>query len=310
MKEFKFKPAEFIPFRDVKELERIRNIKREDMDKHPNPDFKIQIVPDDYLEFIMVTDMFKRIKDASDRGEKVVFILPNPAPQYKKVAYLINKFRVNCKDMHVFIMDEWADQDGNIAPENYPQGFMHACKKFLYSEIDEDLRPKESQIVGPTNENINDYSKMIEDMGGADACYSGPGWTGHIAFVDPDVPEFDVPLDEWKQLGARVTTLNPFTVAQNSLHGSFGASGDMANVPPKAATIGPKDALGAKFRMDMHGITTMGTFVTWQRIATRLSLHGPVTPKIPTSILQTVPTDVYVTETLAANIEPRWDIQY
>jgi len=31
---------------------------------------------------------------------------------------------------------------------------------------------------------------MIEDAGGADICYSGPGWTGHVAFVDPDAPEF------------------------------------------------------------------------------------------------------------------------
>ncbi len=39
----------------------------------------------------------------------------------------------------------------------------------------------------PTNENIKDYSKMITETGegGADVCYSSPGWAGHIAFVDP-----------------------------------------------------------------------------------------------------------------------------
>jgi len=24
---------------------------------------------------------------------------------------------------------------------------------------------------------------MITDLGGADICYSGPGWTGHLAFI-------------------------------------------------------------------------------------------------------------------------------
>lgn len=147
-------------------------------------------------------------------------------------------------------------------------------------------------------------------MGGADACYSGPGWTGHLAFIDPCTPEFPEDLEEWKKCGARVVTLNPFSIAQNSLHGCFGASGDMGNVPPKGATIGPADVLAAKYRFDMHGITTAGTFVAWQRMISRLVLHGPVTPLIPESILQTVPTDVYITETIAANVEPIWDLQY
>jgi glucosamine-6-phosphate deaminase len=172
------------------------------------------------------------------------------------------------------------------------------------------LRPPEDQIIGPTNKNINDYGKMIEDMGGADACYSGPGWTGHLAFIEPDAPEFDAELDEWKKMGPRIVTLSPFTIAQNSLHGSFGMSGDLALVPPKAATIGPAEVIAAKYRMDMHSLNTAGTFVSWQRLMTRLVLHGPVTPRVPESILQTLPTDVIVSETAAQNVEPIWDRGY
>ncbi|GAJ16275.1 unnamed protein product, partial [marine sediment metagenome] len=58
----------------------------------------------------------------------------------------------------------------------------------------------------------------IEDLGGADACYSGPGWTGHLAFIEPDAPEFEGSLEEWKKMGPRIVTLSPFTIAQNSLH--------------------------------------------------------------------------------------------
>lgn len=309
-KEFTFDPAPFVPFKDKKELERVRNIKREDIEKHPNPDFKIKVVPDDYLEFIWLSDMFYRIKDAADNGRNVVMILPNPAPVYRKVAYLINKFRINCKHVHVFCMDEWADQDGNIAPETYPQGFTHATLKYFYSEIDPDLRMPRENVVGPTNENKDHYSKLIADKGGADICYSGPGWAGHLGFIDPDAPEFAGDLEEFKKMGARLVTLHPLTIAQNSLHGSFGMSGDIANVPPKAFTIGPADVIAAKNRIEMHGITTAGTFVSWQRMISRLVLHGPVTPKIPSSILQTLRTNVYVTETIAANIEPQGDLQY
>jgi len=43
---------------------------------------------------------------------------------------------------------------------------------------------------------------------------------------------------------------------------------------------------------------------------TRLVLHGPVTPRLPASILQTLRTDVWVSESAARDIEPRSDIGY
>lgn len=310
MEGFDYQPSKWIPFRDKEVIERVRKIKREDIEKHPNPDFKIRVIPDSEAEFIWIMDMFYRIKEASDENKKLVLILPNPAHTYKKVAMLINRFKVNCKNLHVFIMDEYADEDGNIAPESYPQGFMRSLKNYFYYQIDKDLRPPENQIKGPTTENINIYGKMIEDLGGADACYSGPGWTGHLAFIEPDAEEFDADLEEWKKMGPRVVTLSPFTIAQNSLHGSFGMSGDLAIVPPKAATIGPAEVIASKYRMDMHALTTDGTAVSWQRMISRLCLHGPVTPKLPTSLHQLLKTDVYVSETIAQNIEPLWDKGY
>jgi len=38
---------------------------------------------------------------------------------------------------------------------------------------------------------------MIDDLGGADICYSVPGRTGHLAFIEPDAPEFQKPLEKW-----------------------------------------------------------------------------------------------------------------
>jgi glucosamine-6-phosphate deaminase len=310
MTTFDYSPSHWVPFRDKKVLERVRKIKREDITKHPNPDFQIRVVKDSDIEFIWVTDMFYRIKTASDAGEQVVLILPNPCPVYRHVARLINQFGVNCKKLYAFAMDEYANEDGEVAPETWPQSFVYAMKHNFFWQIDEDLRPPESQFIGPTTGNIGDYGKMIADMGGADMCYSGPGWTGHLAFIEPDAPEFEADLEEWKQMGPRIVTLSPFTLAQNSLHGSFGMSGDIALVPPKAATIGPAEVIASKHRMDINALTIHGTTTTWQRLTTRLVAHGPVTPLLPTSIHQELRTDFYISETIARDIEPDWDKGY
>jgi 6-phosphogluconolactonase/glucosamine-6-phosphate isomerase/deaminase len=307
---FDFDPAPFIPFRDKKVLERVRRIKRKDITKHKNPDLKIRVVRDDMVEHIWAADIFYRIKTAADAGKKCVLITPNPAHTYRRVAYLINKFRVNCKKLYTFNMDEYADQDGNVAPESYPQSFLRSTKNYFWKEIDEKLRPSESHFCGMTTKNIKDYGKMIADMGGGDACYTGPGWTGHCAFIEPDAPEFDAPLKEWLKMGPRIVTLSPFTIAQNSLHGSFGFSGDLGAVPPKAATIGPAEIIGSKYRMEINALTTLGTKSSWQRFTTRLALHGPVTPRVPTSMHQLLKTDFYVSESIAADIEPDWEMGY
>ena len=310
MSDFHYQPSTWIPFRDTEVLARVRAIRRSDIERHPNPDYRIRVVPDDLLETIFLADMFGRIQAAAAEGRNVVLILPNPNHGYIKLAHWLNRCRVDCRRLYVFNMDEFADQDGNTAPESWPMGFMHAMKKYFYANLDPDLRPPEDHFQGPTTGNIAHYGKMIEDLGNADACYSGPGWTGHVAFIEPDAPEFAAPLAEWKRMGPRIVTLSPFTIAQNSLHGSFGMSGDMAQVPPKAATIGPREVILSRYRMDQHGLTVDGTRVSWQRLITRLCLHGPVTPKVPTSLLQELKTDVFVTETLARDIEPIWDKGY
>jgi hypothetical protein len=44
--------------------------------------------------------------------------------------------------------------------------------------------------------------------------------------------------------------------------------------------------------------------VSWQRFTVRLAAYGPVTPLVPASIIQTCSTELYLTETLAADIKP------
>ena len=300
---FDFKPADFVPYKNREVLDRVRKLAGEDLIPHPNPDFKIRIVGNPGI--IMVSDMISRIQRSDLLDKKLVMILPNPCPGiYENVAAAINLLRLNCRNVHIFTMDEWADDAGNIAPIDYRAGFSYSQLKYFYGKIDESLRMPLEQVHYPTTENIARYSDMITECGegGADICYSGPGWAGHIAFIDPLTPEFSANLDEFLTQGARVVTLYPMTIMQNSLHGVFGQSGDIASVPPRAATIGPADVKRAKNRLETHDLTT-GGFSSWQRMISRLILHGEVTPLVPASILQLMRTDVFVSESIAAPIE-------
>ena len=309
---FNFEPAPFIPFRDKEAIARARAIRREDITRHDNPDYRIRVLPDAEIFPNRIEDTVTRIRESADSGQPFVMIMPNPAPGYARIAERLNAEKISCRHIHTFIMDEYADQDGNIAPETWEFGFGHCFKKFFIANIDPALRPPEKQVNIMTNANIGDYSKMIADLGGADIIYIGPGWTGHMAFIEPDAPEFAASsLEEWKSFGTRICTLSPLTIAQNSLHGCFGSSGDLTAVPPKATTIGPADVLTAKHRIANHAISVGASKThSWQRLITRLCLHGPVTPLVPESVLQTTRTDVFVSESSAANIETRWDWGY
>jgi 6-phosphogluconolactonase/glucosamine-6-phosphate isomerase/deaminase len=311
--EFKYDPSPYVPFRDKSVLERMREIGPEDFENHPNSNLDITIMRDREMAFAHLCDIFFRIKEAMEADRQLVMILPQPWPSYAKVAAMLNRAKVNCRKLHTFNMDEYADQDGNIAPESWPYGFTYALKKYFYNELDPSLRPPEKQMIGLSNENIDDYGQMISDLGGADICYAGPGWTGHIAFTEPAndaSPELPTDLETFKEWGPGIVTLSPFTLAQNSLHGSFGLSGDIAAVPPKAATIGPKQYLEAKEIHASYSITIQGTRSSWQRLTARLALFGPVTPLVPDSLVQLRKSTVWVSENIARKIEVDWHAGY
>ena len=302
--DFAFQPGDYVPFKDREVCERLRKISGKDLEKHPNPDFHIKVMLNPHP--VLIATLFARIREASENNRKITLILGNPEPEtYIPLAQLINYFQVDCRKVHIFAMDEWADDQGNIAPETYKAGFAHSMLKYLVYQIDEKLRMPLENVHYPTNKNISVYSKMITEcgVGGADLCSSSPGWTGHMAFIDP-VDEFIRPtMEEYLQQEARIVTLHPLTVAQNSLHGVFGQSGYIADVPPKAATIGPVDVLNARERIEVHALLTNNTFSSWQRMTSRLVLHGPVTPLVPSSMLQLMKTQVYVSEEIAAPFE-------
>ena len=96
MKEFEYGISKWIAFQDKKACREVLKIKKEDISRHSNPEFNINIVSDTDFTFRFNLDIFYRIKKSSEEGKRLVLILPQPNPQYKKVAELINRFRVDC----------------------------------------------------------------------------------------------------------------------------------------------------------------------------------------------------------------------
>ena len=242
-----------------------------------------------------------RIRAARDDGRQFVAIVPvGPMPQYELAARMINEERLSLAHVHTFNMDEYASEDGVTAPVSWPGSFQRAMLERFFALVDPDLRPPESQIHFPTTDALADYSSRLEDLGGADVCYGGIGWCGHIAFWESHLGhEFEGDLDAYKQAGARLVELHPMTIMQNALH-SFG--GDWSWVPPKANTIGPREILGARHRSFwLDG--DIGGGLSWQRFIARLVAHGPVSEFVPGSILQTVPTDYTMLGSVADDIE-------
>ena len=302
MIEFAFEPATWLPSRDVEMLERVRNIKREEMEYTNENGFSVKVVINPDFHWAM--DIFHRFYLSDVNDTPLTAIFPNQSPDlYSAVADMINKYNVNCRNVHAFAMDEWADQDGNVAPLTYGAGLGYSFMNHFYGNIREDLRPPVDHWHTFNNENKADgvYSALIEECGngGADVVYSATGWPGHTAFIDPGTEEFAADsLEEFLTLGSRIVTETPLTIAENSLFSPMGDSGDVWAVPPKAATIGPRDIVNARYRFEMHEIAH-ATGSTWQRMISRIELYGPISMECPASIMRLGKGTCYVSEIIA-----------
>ncbi|NLJ40443.1 MAG: hypothetical protein GX352_02350 [Clostridiales bacterium] len=301
-KEFIFEPAPWLPNRDMEMLERVRNIKREDMEYTNENGYSVRVVMDPTL--VMVQDMFHRIHLSDVMDKTFTMICPNQWPAaYSAVAEAINRHNVNCRNVHAFAMDEWADQDGNVAPVTAGISLGYSFLNHFYYRIREDLRPPLENWHVFTNEHREDdvFSKMIEDIGGggADMVYSATGWAGHTAFIDPGIEEFKADsIEEYIKIGSRLITQLPLTVIQNSLFAPMGASGDLWATPYRAVTIGPRDIVNARERLEMHNFVNPGGD-SWQRMISRIELYGPISMDCPASIMRLGKGTCYVSEAIA-----------
>jgi len=299
---FAYSPSKFIPYRNEKVCARVRAISRADITRHPNRDFRIEVI-DDKTQFYtrFAIDIVRRIQKTSEAGKPCVLILPvGPVPQYRIATEMINRLGISCRHLVTFNMDEYANDQGETAPADWEGSFATSMRQSFFTKIDAKLRPLEKNIHFPTHKNIDDYWKLIEDAGGADCCYGGIGWCGHIAFWESHLGlEFGDDLKSYKQAHGRIVELNPMTIMQNALH-TF--SSDWSWVPPKAASIGPREILGARDRSFWLDGDCGSAAMSWQRFIARLVAHGPVNTLVPGSILQDTNCGYHILGSVAQDV--------
>lgn len=303
---FEFKPVTWLPYHDDTVIRKVRQLSLQDMEKHSweNPNFLLRIVPEVRSQFVI--DLFERLRKADINNEKLTIILPgDSAAVLENVAALCNKYAVNCRNLHVFFTSEWADETGKVAPLSYEASKGRLFRKYFYGRLNADLRPPEEQIHYFTNENINVYSDLIgvTGNGGADICYTSTGWSGRLEAIEPAGEFACATLQEYLLQKARIVTNNIITTAEESMRGIFASSGNLAAVPPKSASIGPRDIVYARDHMELQDKTDPAGQFAWQCMSLRLMLFGPITPSLPGSILRLFKGICYVSETVAKEIK-------
>ena len=307
---YKFAPAEWLPIQDQAVLDQVVN---EDINAHQgknfeNPDFELKVVFDVHNYFSI--DLFQRIRMSDVKDEKLVVILPSPENAvFISVVESLNKYQVSCRNVHVFFLYEYANEKGQVAPWVSPFSRSGHFMKYFYNRLEEHLRMPMEQIHFFTAENVNTYSDELAALGGADVAYTALTWGGGIGAIDPESFPAET-MEEFQAMGSRLVTPMAETIAHDSLRGMFGCSGDIANVPPCAATVGPKDLMAAKEWIDVEYLVGCGGNPAHQKFPLQLALFGPVCPKNPGSMMRLHAGTCYVAPTVAApaQTEPDYDI--
>lgn len=194
--------------------------------------------------FDMAKTMFDEIVYHNERNEKTVMIVPvGPTDQYPILADMINKGNVSLKKVHFFNMDEYMLSPSAIIPETDPLCFKGRMNREFYSRIRPDLVMPESQRHFPQVGCEAEYDKMLEDLGGADACFGGLGINGHVAFNEPPESDENISTEGFAALGTRVLPISRETKTINA----YGYNrGDLFGMPQWCVTIGMKQILASK----------------------------------------------------------------
>ena len=271
-------------------MEAIESITREQLGKGSSIGLEIVNNEEDVF-YQMAMNMFDEIKANNEQGKHTVFICPvGPVGQYAKLAKMVNHYRLSLKNVYIFNMDEYLDDNKQmILPEN-PLSFRGIMEREFYGKIDPELNvPIENRYFPEPGKEAFIWERM-QELGGVDVCYGGIGINGHIAFNEPPEPGEAIGDDEFKELPTRVLELSRETRVINAV-GAMG--GYYHGMPRYCITLGMKELLSAR-KMRFYLIRP------WQSGVVRLVMHGPVTAKVPASFMQKHPDAKLVVSSVAA----------
>lgn len=219
------------------------------------------------------------IQAANRDGRPARLILPvGPVKQYPMLVEITNRERIDWRNVWVFQMDEFLDWQGRPIAVSDPLSFTGYVQRELFGKIDPELRmPAEHHIV-PHPFRIDEFSEALERVGGADCCFGGIGYHGHVAFNEPWISRWNrITVDQMRESLTRVVALGDDSIVVQSIHS---AGGNSHAIPPMAVTCGMRDILAArKIRLycaagDRH------------KTIFRIAVAGDVTADYPVTLVQ------------------------
>ncbi len=224
------------------------------------------------MTIITVKDYEEMSKKAAQFFEAQVRLKPNsvlglatgstPEGMYQELAKKYADNEIDFKDVVAFNLDEYYP----IAADN-EQSYAYYMYEHLFKYIN--VEPEERNIPNGMSEDVEAsccaYDNAIEVAGNIDLQVLGIGTNGHIGFNEPD-DHFTV--------GTHLVALNEETITANARF--FDSIDDV-----------PKEALSMGVGSIMHGkkIILLASGKN-KAAAIAATVKGPVTPKLPASILQ------------------------
>ncbi len=185
-----------------------------------------------------------------------------PLGLYAELVRLNKAGKISFKDASSFNLDEYVGLDGT-----HDQSYRYFMDHNLFDHIDID----KARTRVPSGIDISDpaaYDKEIQAVGGVDLQLLGIGNNGHIGFNEPGTP-----------FGS-LTHIVELTESTREANKRFFASID--EVPTHAVTMGIKTVMQAR------SIILMAIGPAKAPIMKEM-LQGPVTEKVPASVLQLHP---------------------
>lgn len=188
-----------------------------------------------------------------------------PIGMYKQLIEWYNKGDIDFSQVHTVNLDEYL----GLAP-THDQSYRYFMQANLFDHVN--VPPENTNVpngLAPDPEaECARYNQVIADLGGIDVQVLGMGHNGHIGFNEPE---------EAFELETHVVDLTDNTIDANA---RFFASRD--EVPRQAITMGIKSIMQARHILVVVSGTDKAEIV-------KRAFFGPVTPKVPASILQMHP---------------------
>jgi glucosamine-6-phosphate deaminase len=255
------------------------------------------------FDVMMGHEIAREILEARMAGRDIAFILPvGPMGMYRWAVYFLKEWKVNCKHVHGFNMDEWSDAEGNTLPPDDRGAFQRAMEEAFYGPLGKLSVPK-AQRHFATKQALPKFGGQIRALkkkGAKLVTVFGIGRACHIAFWEPHFADEYATLAEWKGAEFRLAArLHPMTIEQNAIT-SFKSRTTL--VSTRANTVGPGLFL-ASDRIIGGCDGALGRGMMWQGMSLWATLHHRPTPWIPSTFMPTLPGKLFFLRELAGPLE-------